>query len=111
MGFRESLITDWDGKTIRFHGRIIYILKQFEYDNKTYFYGVDRERSKNNHMEVIFLYKIKDDLFGCVETKEECDKLLIHVGAIFTGELIYEAQKQDEKERKQKNEENLLDEK
>ena len=74
MGLRESLIVDWENKTIEYQGKRMYIIKQFVYENKEYFYAIDLATVNNKNLEIAFLYKVKDDIFAHVEDEELFDK-------------------------------------
>ncbi len=92
MGLKEELISNWEDKTIEYGGKIFYILKQFEFEGKEYLYGIDKESPMDmENMKVVFLYRIKNDLFEHVEDDELFEKLFLHVGGLCTADLVSEA--------------------
>lgn len=98
MGFRENLITDWKDKTIEYQEKKFYILEQFLYNGKEYLYGCDIETIKNEKMNVVFLYKIKDDIFEHVKDEQLFEELLMNVTGIFTGKLMIDTYEQNKDE-------------
>ena len=80
MGLRESLIVNWENKTIEYQGKKMYIVKQFMYENKEYLYAIDLETINKENLEIVFLYKMKDDIFAYVEEDDLFDKLIVTVG-------------------------------
>ena len=93
MGFKENIITNWEDKTIEYQGRYFYILKQFDNNGKTYLYGINKDTISSENLEVVFLYKVKDDIFAHVESQEEFERLMIAVSGLCTADLIMEAGK------------------
>lgn len=90
MGIRESLIVDWEDKTLRYQGKDMYIVKQFEYKNVEYLYALDLATVKNENIEVAFLYKKRDDVFAHVDDDDLFDELVIKAGAECVAQLMKE---------------------
>lgn len=90
MGFRENLINDWKDKTIEYQDRFFYIVDQFVYEEKEYLYGCNIDTLNNQNLEVVFLYKIKDDIFEHVEDNELFNNLFLYVAGKLTAEKIDE---------------------
>lgn len=90
MGFRENLITDWKDKTIEYQDKNFYILEQFIYEDIEYLFGCDINTINNQNLEVVFLYKVKDDIFEHVEDKEIFEKLYIYVSGRLAANKINE---------------------
>ena len=70
MGMAERIMYNFENVTLEYNGKKFYILKQFEYKNKMYLYGVDVETAKSgdpNKCEFVFLYRVRDDIFNHVE--------------------------------------------
>ena len=88
MGLRESLIVDWENKTIQYQGKRMYIIKQFVYENKEYFYAIDLATINNKNLEIAFLYKVKDDIFAHVEDEGLFDKLVVKAGSACFNEIV-----------------------
>lgn len=88
MGFREELTIDWEDKTIEYQGKMLYVIKSFNYDNKEYLYTVDINTINNDNLEVAFLYKIKDSIFAHVDDDELFEKLVIAAGTENITEMI-----------------------
>lgn len=84
MGFKEDLIADWTDKTIEYQGKRIYILEQFDYKGKNYLYGCDIDTINNKDLEVVFLTKVKDNIFEHVED----DKLFDELFEIVAGKML-----------------------
>lgn len=91
MGFREELISNWEDKTIEYGGKLFYIIKQFTFEGKEYLYGIDKETYDKETINVVFLYRIKDDTFEHVEDKDLFEKLLISVGGLCTADIVGKA--------------------
>ena len=100
MGIRESLIVDWENKTIEYQGKRMYIIKQFVYENKEYFYDIDLATVNNKNLEIAFLYKVKDDIFAHVEDEELFDKLVVKAGSECFNEILKHDIEQLQKEGK-----------
>ena len=100
MGIRESLIVDWENKTIEYQGKRMYIIKQFVYENKEYFYAIDLATVNNKNLEIAFLYKVKDDIFEHVEDEELFDKLVVKAGSECFNEILKHDIEQLQKEGK-----------
>lgn len=90
MGFRENLITDWKDKTIEYQDKNFYILEQFIYKDIEYLFGCDINTINNQNLEVVFLYRVKDDIFEHVEDKNIFDELFIHVSGKLAANKINE---------------------
>lgn len=88
MGFREELTSNWKGKVIDYQDKKFYILTQFEFEGKEYLYGIDIDTIKNEIINVVFLYKVKDDIFEHVESKELFDILVVRVAGLITADII-----------------------
>jgi len=88
MGLKEDLIVDWTDKTIEYQERTFLILKQFNYEEKTYLYGAEVNTIGTEKMNVVFLYKIKDNIFEHVEDNELFEKLFITVSGLITSEMV-----------------------
>lgn len=88
MGLKEDLIVDWTDKTIEYQDRKFYILKQFEHNNKQYLYGVEPSTIGTETMKVVFLYKVKDNIFEHVEEKELFEELMIAVSGLITADMV-----------------------
>ena len=93
MGLRENLITNWKDKTIEYQDKQFYILEQFTYDNKEYLFGSDISTLKNEKLEVVFLYRVKDDIFEHVEDEKLFEELFLNVSGILAAEKIQEISK------------------
>ena len=91
MGFREELISNWEDKTIEYGGKKFYIIKQLNHEGTEYLYGIDIETYDKDPMNVVFLYKIKDDIFEHVEDEELFEKLLIQAGGLCAADLVGKA--------------------
>ena len=88
MSFKEELITDWKDKTIEYQEKNFYIVEQIEYKGKTYLYGCDLNTIKNNNIEVVFLTKVKDNIFEHIEDDDLFEKLLANVsGKVLSNKL------------------------
>ena len=90
MGFRESYTTDWKDKTIEYQEKNFYILEQFEYEEKEYLCGCDINTVGKENLEVVFLYKLSDDIFEHVEEEELFEELLMNVSGKLVAEKIEE---------------------
>lgn len=90
MGLKENLITEWIDKTIEYQDKKIYILDQFTYQDKEYLYGVDVETINLPKIDVVFLYKLKDDIFEHVESNELFEELALVVSGRLSEEMIKE---------------------
>lgn len=93
MGFKEDLITNWKDKTIEYQDKHFYILEQFEYNNKEYIFGVDKNTINNENLEVVFLYKIKNDIFEHVEDEKLFEELFLHVSGMLAAQKLEEISK------------------
>ena len=93
MGFKENLITNWEDKTLEYKGKTFYIIKQFEYEGKTYMCGANVETIYNEETELVFLYKIKYNVFGYVDKQEDFENIIMVVSGLLVGETIQEAAK------------------
>ena len=100
MGLRESLIVNWENKTIEYQGKKMYIVKQFMYENKEYLYAIDLETINKENLEIVFLYKMKDDIFAYVEEDDLFDKLIVKVGIECFTEILRKDLEQLQKEGK-----------
>lgn len=88
MSFKEELIADWKDKTIEYQEKNFYIVEQIEYKGKTYLYGCDLNTIKNNNIEVVFLTKVKDNIFEHIEDDDLFEKLLANVsGKVLSNKL------------------------
>ena len=76
MGFKEDIITDWKNKTIEYQNKKIYILEQIEFEGKEYLYGCDIDTINNKNIEVVFLTKVKDNIFKHVDDNKLFEELL-----------------------------------
>ena len=90
MGLKENLITDWKGKTIEYLEKRFYILEQFEYEGLEYLYGIDIDTIDNDMPNVVFLHKVKDDIFEHVEDEKLFDLLILRVAGVMTSEIVIE---------------------
>lgn len=88
MGMRESLMTNFEDKTIEYKNKQFYIVKQFDYKGKTYLYGVDMDTVNSGEYEVYFLYRVRDDLFNHISEKSEQLELLEVVSGLFMSDII-----------------------
>lgn len=100
MGLRESLIVNWENKTIEYQGKKMYIVKQFMYENKEYLYAMDLATVNNKNLEIAFLYKVNNDIFGHVEDEELFDKLVVKAGSECFNEILRKDLEQLQKEGK-----------
>lgn len=88
MGFKEELITNWRDKTLEYQGKKFYIVEQLEFEGKEYLYGCDINTIKNKNIEVVFLTKVKDNIFEHVENEELFEILLMNVsGKLLSNKL------------------------
>ncbi len=90
MGMKESLVVDWKDKTIEYQGKTMYIVEQFEFEGREYFYAVDVDTVESKKLEVTFLYRIKDDVFAHVEDEKLYEQLIITGGAKVISAMIVE---------------------
>lgn len=90
MGFRENLITDWKDKTIEYQDKKFYILDQFDYENKEYLCGCDISTINTESLGMVFLYKVKDDIFEHVEDNEMFEKLALYTAGRIAAEKLKE---------------------
>ena len=100
MGLRESLIVNWENKTIEYQGKKMYIVKQFMYENKEYLYAMDLATVNNKNLKIAFLYKVNNDIFGHVEDEELFDKLVVKAGSECFNEILRKDLEQLQKEGK-----------
>lgn len=90
MGLKENLITNWKGKTLEYLEKRFYILEQFEYEGLEYLYGIDIDTIDNDMPNVVFLHKVKDDIFEHVEDEKLFDLLILRVAGVMTSEIVIE---------------------
>ncbi len=90
MGLKENLITDWKGKTIEYLEKRFYILEQFEYEGVKYLYGIDLDTVDKEIPNVVFLHKVKDDIFEHVEDEKLFNLLILRVAGVMTSEIVIE---------------------
>lgn len=90
MGLKENLIMDWTDKIIEYQEREFLILKQFKYEGKEYLYGAEVKTIGTEKMNVVFLSKVKDDIFEHVEDDELFEKLFITVSGMLAAEMVEE---------------------
>ena len=90
MGLKENLITNWKGKTLEYLEKKFYILEQFEYEGLEYLYGIDIDTIDNDMPNVVFLHKVKDDIFEHVEDEKLFDLLILRVAGVMTSEIVIE---------------------
>lgn len=88
MGMRESLMTNFENKTLEYKNKQFYIVKQFDYKGRTYLYGVEKETINSEEYETYFLYRVKDDLFNHISDKNEQLELLEVVSGLFMSDII-----------------------
>ncbi len=88
MGMRESLMTNFEDKTLEYKNKQFYIVKQFDYKGKTYLYGIDRSTIKNEEYETYFFYRAREDLFNHVSDKNMQLELLEVVSGLFMSDII-----------------------
>lgn len=90
MGIRENLIINFESKTLEYQNKRFYILKQFDYEGRTYLYGIDVDafNKDQENLEVAFLYRMHDDIFNHVSDKELANKLLDEVAGLCTADMI-----------------------
>ncbi len=90
MGFKENLTTNWIDKTIEYQGRKFYIIDQFWHDDREYLYGIDVDTINSEKPNVVFIYKITDDVFEHVESEKIFQELMLIVSGRMAGEMIKE---------------------
>ena len=90
MSLKENLIANWKDKTIEYQEKKFYILEQFEYEGLEYLYGIDINTIDNEVPNVVFLHKVKDDIFEHVEDEKLFDLLILRVAGIMTSKIITE---------------------
>ena len=90
MGFKEELITDWKDKTIEYQGKKFYIIEEINFKGKTYMYGCDIDTIDNKNVEVVFLTKVKDNIFEHVENNALFEELLANTSAKILSNKIKE---------------------
>lgn len=90
MGMKESLVVDWKDKTIEYQGKKLYIIEQFDYEGKEYFYTVDVNTVDSRNLEITFLYRVKDDIFAHVEDEKLFENLIINGGSKVISNMISE---------------------
>jgi len=93
MGFKETYITDWKDKTIEYQEKQFYILEQFEYEKREYLCGCDINTIGKENLEVVFLYRLKDDIFEHVLDEKLFEELLMNVSGKLISEKILEIDK------------------
>lgn len=84
MAYRDSLIVNFEDKTLEYKNVLLYVIKQFDYEGKTYLYAVDKKTVESNELEVYFLYRIKDDIFNHVDDPEKQSELF----QVVSGQLL-----------------------
>lgn len=98
MGMAERIMYNFENVTLEYNGKKFYILKQFEYKNKMYLYGVDVETAKlgdPNKCEFVFLYRVRDDIFNHVEDPDLFDELFDVVAPSCVVDSINNSMKQN----------------
>lgn len=90
MGFKENLITDWKDKTVEYQDKKFYIIDQFVYKDREYLLGCDIKTLNNQNLEIVFLYKIEDDIYEHVEDEDLFEKLLLHASGRAIAQKIEE---------------------
>ena len=95
MGMKESIIVNFESKTLEYQNKKFYILKQFEFEGKTYLYGIDVDEFYKNQrdLEVVFLYRVHDDIFNHVSDEKLLVRLQDYVAGICTIDLMQENMK------------------
>ena len=88
MGIRESLTVNFEDKTLEYKGIELYVIKQFEYEEKTYLYCVDEKTMNTENVEVYFLYKVKDDIFNHIDNESKCLELLDVVSGKIMEDIV-----------------------
>ena len=83
-----------------YQGKKMYIVKQFMYENKEYLYAMDLATVNNKNLEIAFLYKVNNDIFGHVEDEELFDKLVVKAGSECFNEILRKDLEQLQKEGK-----------
>lgn len=90
MGLKENLIVNWKGKLIEYQNKKFYIIEQFEYEGKEYLYGIDIDTLDQEMPSVVFLNRIKDDVFQHVESEELFNLLILRVSGVITSQIVTE---------------------
>lgn len=88
MGLKESLIVNWEDRTVKYQGKEMYIVKQFTYKNIEYLYALDLATIKNENIDVAFLYKKRDDIYAHVEDDKLFEELVVKAGSECITELV-----------------------
>lgn len=88
MGIRETLITNFEDKTLEYLGKKFYVIKQFDYKGKTYLYALDLETLGTNDLGYAFLYRVDDDIFNHVRDEETCNDLFDIVSGLCVEEIV-----------------------
>lgn len=90
MGIRENLVVNFEGKTLEYQDKKFYILKQFDYEGKTYLYGIDVDvfYKENERIEIAFIYRTEDDMFNHVTDNALMEDLFNVVSGICTADMV-----------------------
>jgi len=88
MDFRESLIGNYEDKTLEFCGKNVYVAKQFDYKGITYLYVVDVNTVNTDNVEFAFLYRTEKGLFKDVTDQELFEELIMKATGLMTADAI-----------------------
>ena len=88
MGLKEQLIANWEDKTIEYCDKKFYIVKQFEFEGIEYLYAVDIETYDKNPINIVFLHRVKDEIFEHIEDEDLVDELFTYVSQICAAEIV-----------------------
>lgn len=87
MEFKESLKSDLKGKIINYQNVDLYVVDQFEFEDKNYLYTVNMQCIEEK-TEVTFLRKIQGEEYEHILDKELLKKLFLAVsGRMLDNEI------------------------
>lgn len=76
-------------KMIEFQGKTLYVIDQFNYENKIYVYTFNAEKfEKEDNLEINFFEKVEVDELKVVTDMKLFDKLMTTVGTRFVEREI-----------------------
>ncbi len=91
MGMTESVMLNFEDTTVKYQDKSFYVVKQFEYNNKSYLYCIDVNTVNSEDKEYAFLYRVDGDIFNHVQDDALWDELFDHVASICTQEVVAQA--------------------